>query len=121
MEYFPFYQELYYRLPYFILSSALIFQISLRISTKQFLNPFTIIYGHGGVRIGDGVRIAAHTIIIPANHNPANSEPLYESGTNAQGIEIGPNVWVGSGVRILDGLATGREARTGPSYETISC
>ena len=34
------------------------------------VNPFTIIYGMGGTQIGNGVRIAAHTVIVPENHNP---------------------------------------------------
>ena len=78
------------------------------------LNPFAIIYGHGGVRIADGVRIAAHAVIIPANHNIADDEtPLHKSGTNAKGIDIGANVWIGSGARILDGVHIGRHAIVG--------
>jgi len=46
------------------------------------VNPFTIVYGHGGTRIGNGVRIAAHTVIIPAHHNVvSDGQPLYLSGT----------------------------------------
>jgi len=78
------------------------------------LNPFVIVYGHGGVRIADGVRIAAHTVIIPANHNTADEvTPLHKSGTNAKGIDIGANVWIGSGARILDGVRIGRHAIVG--------
>jgi acetyltransferase-like isoleucine patch superfamily enzyme len=78
------------------------------------LNPFAIVYGHGGVRIGDGVRIAAHTVIIPANHNAsANGKSLLESGFTAQGIEIEDNVWLGSGVTILDGVRIGRNSIIG--------
>jgi acetyltransferase-like isoleucine patch superfamily enzyme len=78
------------------------------------LNPFAIIYGHGGVRIADGVRIAAHTVIIPANHNVADDvTPLHKSGTSAEGIDIGANVWIGSGARILDGVHIGRRAIVG--------
>lgn len=75
------------------------------------VNPFTIIYGHGGVQIGNGVRIAAHTVIIPANHNAGSDiDPLYLSGVSAQGIHIDDNVWIGSGARILDGVRIGRNA-----------
>jgi acetyltransferase-like isoleucine patch superfamily enzyme len=78
------------------------------------LNPFAIVYGHGGVRIADGVRIAAHTVIIPANHNVADATtPLHKSGTSAKGIDIGANVWIGSGARILDGVHIGRHAVIG--------
>ena len=33
------------------------------------INPFSIIYGHGGVTIGNNVMIAAHTIIVSSSHN----------------------------------------------------
>lgn len=83
----------------------------IRIGDNCSINPFTIVYGHGGVRIGNGVRIAAHTVIIPANHNTAtDDQPLHLSGTSAKGIHIDDNVWVGAGSRILDGVQIGRNA-----------
>ena len=75
------------------------------------LNPFAIVYGHGGVRIGDDVRIAAHTVIIPANHNVvADGQPLHLSGVSAIGIDIDTHVWLGTGSRILDGVTIGKNA-----------
>ena len=69
------------------------------------LNPFTIAYGHGGLTIGNGVRIAAHTTIIPANHIiDSDVEVLHKSGLIKKGIVIDDNVWIASGVRILDGV-----------------
>lgn len=32
------------------------------------VNPFSILYGHGGLRIGSDVLIAGHVTIVPANH-----------------------------------------------------
>ena len=78
------------------------------------VNPFTIIYGHGGVTIGTGVRIAAHTVIIPANHNLGNDDrPLHRSGVDMKGIRIDDEVWIGAGCRILDGVEIGRNAVLG--------
>lgn len=78
------------------------------------VNPFSIVYGHGGTRIGNGVRIAAHTVIIPAHHNiVSDGQPLYLSGTTAKGIDIGDHVWLGAGSRILDGVHIGRNAVVG--------
>ena len=86
----------------------------IHIGDNCSLNPFSIIYGHGGVRIGNGVRIAAHTVIVPANHEPASEgRPLSRSGVTAVGIEIGDDVWLGAGVRILDGVKIGRNAVVG--------
>jgi acetyltransferase-like isoleucine patch superfamily enzyme len=86
----------------------------IHIGDECSINPFTIIYGHGGITIGSGVRIAAHTVIIPANHNIGTvEEPLHLSGLTAKGITIEDHVWVGSGVRILDGVHIGRKAVVG--------
>ena len=73
------------------------------------LNPFAIVYGHGGARIGNGVRIAVHTVIIPANHNVvSDGKPLHLSGFSAKGIDIDDNVWIGTGSRVLDGVTIGK-------------
>jgi acetyltransferase-like isoleucine patch superfamily enzyme len=77
-------------------------------------NPFAIIYGHGGVKIGNGVRIAAHSVIIPANHNTSGEgTPLYRSGISTKGIAIGDDVWIGCGARILDGVRIDSNAVVG--------
>lgn len=78
------------------------------------LNPFAIVYGHGGVRIGKGVRIAAHAMIVPANHNAGSDEiPLHLAGVSRKAITIEDNVWVGAGARILAGVHIGRNAIVG--------
>lgn len=77
------------------------------------LNPFAIIYGHGGTKLGNGVRIAAHSVIIPANHNFRTSDPLHSSGVTGIGISIGDDVWLGAGTRILDGVTIGDRSVVG--------
>lgn len=78
------------------------------------INPFSILYGHGGLSIGNGVRIAAQTVIIPANHIPGDDDkPLYQRGIAAVGIEIGDYAWIGAGCRILDGVRIGKHAVIG--------
>ncbi len=77
------------------------------------LNPFAIIYGYGGTIIGDRVRIAAHSVIIPANHNFRSMAPLHESGVSGRGITIGNDVWLGTGARILDGVTIGSRSVVG--------
>jgi acetyltransferase-like isoleucine patch superfamily enzyme len=86
----------------------------IRIGDECSVNPLSIVYGHGGVCIGNGVRIAAHTVIIPANHTPSTGErPLRRAPITARGIEIEDNVWVGAGARILDGVRIGKNAVIG--------
>src|SRR5688500_14272784 len=47
---------------------------AIRIGNNVSLNYYSILYGHGGLDVGDGVRIAAHTVVIPANHGMKRSE-----------------------------------------------
>jgi acetyltransferase-like isoleucine patch superfamily enzyme len=69
------------------------------------INPYSILYGHGGVTIGNGVRIAAQVCIISANHNfNSRNKYIYEQGITKKGIFIEDDVWVAAGVQILDGV-----------------
>lgn len=69
------------------------------------LNPYTIAYGHGGLKIGNGVRIAAHTVLIPSNHNfQDKNKPIFQQGETSKGIVVEDDVWMGAGVRVLDGV-----------------
>ena len=78
------------------------------------VNPGVIIYGHGGVYIGSKTRIAAQTVIIPANHIYADPcMPIMVQGETTKGIKIGHDVWIGTGVRILDGVTIGDGAVVG--------
>jgi acetyltransferase-like isoleucine patch superfamily enzyme len=73
------------------------------------VNPFSVIYGHGGVTIGDYVRIATHTVIISASHIFEDADrPIALQGLTRKGIRIGNDVWIGCGCRILDGVTIGQ-------------
>jgi len=78
---------------------------SIVIGSNCSINPCCVIYGHGGLTIGDYVRIAAGTVIIPANHRFDDLDrPISRQGLHLKGIQIDDNVWIGSGCRILDGV-----------------
>jgi acetyltransferase-like isoleucine patch superfamily enzyme len=73
------------------------------------INPFCVLYGHGGLKIGNGVRMAAHTVVIPANHSFADvNTPIWRQPETRSGIVIEDDVWIGAGCRILDGVRIGR-------------
>jgi carbonic anhydrase/acetyltransferase-like protein (isoleucine patch superfamily) len=72
------------------------------------VNSFCVLYGHGGLTIGDGVMIAAHTVIVPANHlfdDPGL--PIRMQGETKKGVTVGDDVWIGANVTILDGVTIG--------------
>jgi acetyltransferase-like isoleucine patch superfamily enzyme len=86
----------------------------IQLGDNSSVNPFTIIYGSGGAYIGKNVRIAAHVMIVPENHNPGSDDvPLRLSGKTSKGIRIDDNVWIGAGAKILDGVSIGRNAVIG--------
>lgn len=78
---------------------------SIKIGDNTYIHPYSVLYGHGGLIIGNNVLIAAHTTIIPANHDFERIDvPICNQGEKRQGIVIEDDVWIGSGVKILDGV-----------------
>lgn len=72
------------------------------------INPFCVLYGHGGLTIGDNVRIAAHCIIVPSEHRFDDlGSPITKQGVINTGVKIGSDVWLGAGVIVLDGCDIG--------------
>lgn len=86
----------------------------IRIGKDCTVNYGCILYGTGGLEIGDNTRIAAYTVILPMNHIYSDPEtPIWHQGETAKGIRIGNDVWIGSGVVILDGVEIGNGAVIG--------
>jgi acetyltransferase-like isoleucine patch superfamily enzyme len=86
----------------------------IKIGRDCTLNPFSIVYGYGGVDIGDDVRIAAHTVIVASSHNFGQLDvPIRTQGLSAKGIRIDNDVWIGTNCTILDGVHVGAGAIIG--------
>lgn len=84
---------------------------NITIGKNCSINPYTVLYGHGNLTIGNNVLIAAHCVIIPANHNfNDNTKPINSQGLTTLGITIDDNVWIGAGCSILDGVTIGHGA-----------
>ena len=67
-----------------------------------------VLYGVGGLTIGDHTRIAAGTIIMPMSHSFSDlTRPIWHQPETAKGITIGRDCWIGAGVRITDGVSIG--------------
>jgi acetyltransferase-like isoleucine patch superfamily enzyme len=77
----------------------------IRIGNFCSINPGCLLYGHGGLNIGNDVRIAAGTIIVPANHNFEDGDRLIrEQGETCLGVTIGNDIWLGAHAIVLDGV-----------------
>ena len=89
-------------------------QGSIRIGRNCTIQYGCVLYGVGGLLIGDDSRIAAHTIITPMNHVYADpAVPIWKQGETAKGVVIGRDVWIGANVKIVDGVTVGDGAIVG--------
>jgi acetyltransferase-like isoleucine patch superfamily enzyme len=82
---------------------------SISIGKRCTVNSGAVLYGQGGLVIGDDVRIAANTVIIPSNHTFDRRDiPIGKQPTRNLGIRIEDDVWIGANCTILDGVVIGR-------------
>lgn len=83
----------------------------VRIGDNCSINPYCLIYGTGGVTIGNDVRVATNTIIVASMHKFERTDiSITKQGYEAKGILIGNDIWIGAGCRILDGVTIGNGA-----------
>ena len=62
----------------------------------------------GGISVGDDVIAGQYIRFHSENHNYMDlDKPIREQGVTHQGIKIGNNCWIGSGVVFLDGAELG--------------
>jgi acetyltransferase-like isoleucine patch superfamily enzyme len=72
------------------------------------VNAYSFLSASGGLEISDSVIIGSHVSIYASNHVFDSLDiPMQEQGLSLKGIVIERDVWVGTGVRILDGVRIG--------------
>jgi acetyltransferase-like isoleucine patch superfamily enzyme len=87
---------------------------SIEIGDNCSINPFCTLYGYGGLKIGNDVRIATGCAIVPQSHIvPSGTGSLVGTGYAGKGIRIHDNVWLGSRAVVLDGVEIGEGAVVG--------
>lgn len=80
----------------------------IRIRRSVFIGPYTVIYGHGGVEIGEETLVAMHCCILSSNHAvPSQGQLIRQQPDILLPTRIGRDVWLGAGVRVLGGTAIG--------------
>ncbi|WP_341526305.1 acyltransferase [Nostoc sp. UHCC 0302] len=86
--------------------SCIVHEAGLELGNRVCIGEFTHIVANGGVRIGDGTLIASHCSITTITH-PINCANRFDAPTILKPIEIGKNVWIGTGAVILPGIRIG--------------
>jgi acetyltransferase-like isoleucine patch superfamily enzyme len=81
----------------------------IEIGEHTYLGPYTCIAGPGHIKIGNKCLIASHTSMYSNNHIFADSEQtIMAQGIVCKGIVIEDDCWLGTGVRVLDGVTIGK-------------
>lgn len=74
---------------------------------------YSILYGEGGITIGDRVLIGNHCLITSIGHLYEGSEPVLMQGMSVAPVVIGNDVWVGAYSLIDPGVSIGEGAIIG--------
>jgi len=81
---------------------------SIRIARRVWLGPYVVIYGHGGVEIGDQTLISMHVSILSSDHAiPERAKLIRHCRDALKPTKIGKDVWVGANAVILGGVTIG--------------
>ena len=81
---------------------------SIRIARRVWLGPYVVIYGHGGVEIGESTLVSMHCTILSSNHAiPPKDTPIRHVPDTLLPTRIGRDVWIGANAVILGGVTIG--------------
>ncbi len=80
------------------------------IGADCYINSGCVFYTGNGIRLGEGVLIAANCTFAPTNHAVTRRDiPIRKQGFTASrgGIDVGDDVWIGANCVVLDGAVLG--------------
>lgn len=72
------------------------------------------IFSGSSVTVGRHGLFAAYTYLVGGGHEFERADvPVLEQERRSRGIELGDNVWLGTGAKVLDGVRVGRDVVVG--------
>lgn len=81
----------------------------IEIGEETYIGPYVCIAGPGSIKIGRDCMIASNSSLYANNHNFSDpNTPFRFQGLTCKGIEIEDDCWIGTGVRVLDGVRIGK-------------
>ena len=81
---------------------------AIHIARRVWLGPYVVIYGQGGVEIGEQTLISMHCTILSSNHGvPPLGKLIRDTPDELRPTKIGRDVWIGASAVILGGVSIG--------------
>ena len=81
---------------------------SIRLADRVWLGPYAVIYGHGGVEIGEWTMVSMHATVVSSNHAiPGMDRCMRWEKDVLLPTKIGRDVWIGANAVILGGITIG--------------
>ena len=81
----------------------------IEIGEYVYIGPYSCLAGPGPIKIGKSCLIGSHSGIYGNNHNFANPRhKIIDQGITCKGITIEEDCWLGTGVKVLDGVTIGQ-------------
>ena len=80
----------------------------IRLGRRVWLGPYAVIYGHGGVEIGEQTLISMHVSILSSDHAiPERAKLIRDCRDELKPTKIGKDVWIGANSVVLGGVTIG--------------
>lgn len=81
----------------------------ISIGKNCFIGEYNVMRGQGGISMGNDVYTGPFVQLVAVNHVFSDpNQPIRTQGITAQGIVIEDDVWLGSGVTVVDGVTIGK-------------
>ena len=83
------------------------FEGSIAIAAKSYIGPNSVLFGAGGIEIGEVVLISPGVVITSQQHGQARGTDMRDQPVVRERIVIERDVWVGANATILPGVRLG--------------